>query len=552
MQEAALLSTGCLSSMEQGLVVLFRRSVADLSLARVLFDDDYYRDSYEDVAFAAFDRFAHFMDYGWREGRNPSASFSTLYYRDKHLGGEATNPLLHFVRKGQALGLATLPANDGEYLDLQEDVSRSHFSESDYRRQSHYTGDNALRFYLESGWNTLVAPSFYFEPETYLRAHKYVEKLAVCPLYHFASQQRMTGEARTPVEDILTGAPEGSLMQAIEMAGHDLAHPKLIELEPIPAPVRSVLDSIWCRPSEVGRPISVYRFQDVFVTIEGLVFTQDGKLIDVTRTHHGSAEIREAKRLVGEALEKGPQAVVERGVLAESRGATNYGHFILEMLPRAWLVRRRLNLDWPAIIHASSPEIQSVTRQALGCCGFRADEIIAVGREPVLVRELVVVDGMTSPPSYISAATLDCIDDITSNIAAEKVKKVYAPRAPSLTRDFKDEAAVGATLGQMGFERIPTMGLTFEEQVALFRGAADIVGVTGAALTNILFCRPGTRVTVFSPASASEALFWIIAERLGLVYEEIRCKETGPQLGALPWDRLIDVAPAEVERLLHR
>ena len=113
-----------------------------------------------------------------------------------------------------------------------------------------------------------------------------------------------------------------------------------------------------------------------------------------------------------------------------------------------------------------------------------------------------------------------------------------------------DESSVAAQLAAAGFHRATTGDMPFEAQVALFKGASHVVGIGGAALTNILFARPGTRVTVISPSSASEVLFWTIAELRGLDYEELRCREVGPQQGPLPWDRSIDLQPADLARLL--
>ena len=516
----------------------------------MFFDDDYYCLTYEDVASPAFDRFAHFMRYGWREGRNPSRHFVTLYYRDKHLDGADINPLHHYATKGKALGLSTRPTSEDDYLFVQEKVSASFFPETDYRRRTGYSGDTALRDYLSGGWRHHSRPSYFFDGQEYLKTHRYVEALQVSPLYHFASQQRLMGKAPTIVPDVVLQPTEGTLIRSLDAPNYTMHAPNIKELDSIPASVRSVLQPSWDTREVPGRPVSIYQFRDVYLALEGLVFTEDGRPIDVTRTHHSDMEICEGMMMVAEARSKGSAVTIEKGVLAESRGASNYGHFILEMLPRAWLARSRLNLNWPAIIHAAGTQIQEVSRQALHCAGFLADEVLAVSRDAVFVRDLIFVDGLIGSP-YISTIVLDCLDELTAQVSAAGARKVYVPRAPAFTRDFEDEPAAAAALADLGFERTPTFGMTFEAQVALFRGATEIVGVTGAALTNILFCRPGTRVVVFSPASAAELLFWLIAEKRGLIYEEVRCFEVGPQLGALPWDRLIRVTPDEVQRLIR-
>lgn len=45
-----------------------------------LFDPTYYLITYADIRKAEMDPLMHFVKYGWKEGRNPSASFDTTFY----------------------------------------------------------------------------------------------------------------------------------------------------------------------------------------------------------------------------------------------------------------------------------------------------------------------------------------------------------------------------------------------------------------------------------------------------------------------------------------
>jgi hypothetical protein len=126
-------------------------------------------------------------------------------------------------------------------------------------------------------------------------------------------------------------------------------------------------------------------------------------------------------------------------------------------------------------------------------------------------------------------------------------ESIYATRRPSKTRDFENEQQIKGIFEDDGFSEIVTAELPFLEQVGTFKTAKRVVGPMGAALTNIIFCRPGTEITLFSPASARELFFWHIAEGKKLNYQEVRCEETGPQQGPLPWDRSLSV-PMEVAR----
>jgi glycosyltransferase involved in cell wall biosynthesis len=76
------------------------------------FDRNFYLQIYPDVAAARVDPFEHFMHHGWREGRDPSAHFSTAHYLDSNadVAAAGMNPLEHYVLFGKAEGRAPLPA----------------------------------------------------------------------------------------------------------------------------------------------------------------------------------------------------------------------------------------------------------------------------------------------------------------------------------------------------------------------------------------------------------------------------------------------------------
>lgn len=70
-----------------------------------MFDADYYRTEYPDIA-GVPDPLRHYCENGWREGRNPSDSFNTLFYLEisRDVAAAGMNPLLHYAMAGQAEG----------------------------------------------------------------------------------------------------------------------------------------------------------------------------------------------------------------------------------------------------------------------------------------------------------------------------------------------------------------------------------------------------------------------------------------------------------------
>jgi GT2 family glycosyltransferase/glycosyltransferase involved in cell wall biosynthesis len=78
-----------------------------------LFDAGWYVRKNADVAREGMDPLIHYVDHGWREGRDPGPEFQTSYYLASHsdVSGAGINPLLHYLRHGRAEGRqAVLPA----------------------------------------------------------------------------------------------------------------------------------------------------------------------------------------------------------------------------------------------------------------------------------------------------------------------------------------------------------------------------------------------------------------------------------------------------------
>ncbi|WP_319496812.1 hypothetical protein [uncultured Cohaesibacter sp.] len=70
------------------------------------FDASFYMKYNPDVVGAGVDPLRHYLDIGWKEGRDPSPDFSTLYYLDSYpdIAEAGINPLLHWVTAGQSEG----------------------------------------------------------------------------------------------------------------------------------------------------------------------------------------------------------------------------------------------------------------------------------------------------------------------------------------------------------------------------------------------------------------------------------------------------------------
>ncbi|GJE25851.1 glycosyltransferase [Methylobacterium organophilum] len=152
-------------------------------------DESFYVSQYPDVAASSGQPREHFYRYGWKEGRNPSASFNTLYYARRHLpdGALTENPLLHYRRLGgRNSGLDTRPLDEIAWLALQRAVIAPHFDAVYYGlRYADMIGSmDALDHFLSVGGRKRLNPRPDFDTASYIAHHEHVERSGANPFYH--------------------------------------------------------------------------------------------------------------------------------------------------------------------------------------------------------------------------------------------------------------------------------------------------------------------------------------------------------------------------------
>lgn len=235
----------------------------------------------------------------------------------------------------------------------------------------------------------------------------------------------------------------------------------------------------------------------------------------------------------------------DRGVpvlLCKKRGIGNYGHWMLEMLTKAWLVERHLPDLGVRFLVADVPgHLREIMAFSLGMLGIDLARTLVANDAPRHFAEPVVVDGLTEHGCYMSPLTIDCINALAASnligqVAPPAADRLFVIRRAMGFRRVVDEDALLLQARTRGFAAVEPGALQLLQQIALFKGAMRIVDVIRAAMTNIVFAPPGARVVTPAPAGMPDTFFWFLASLRGLDYTEIRCAPSGPVRGNMPWD----------------
>lgn len=139
-----------------------------------LFDAEYYRTTYPDVAGAGVNPLIHFIAAGAFEGRNPHPLFDTAFYFRKYpdVAAAGANPLGHYLKHGAAERRQPHPLFDPVfYLDRYGDVRQA--------------GINPLLHYCSQGAAEGRQPHPWFQPEYYLSQCPEARASGDNPLVHF-------------------------------------------------------------------------------------------------------------------------------------------------------------------------------------------------------------------------------------------------------------------------------------------------------------------------------------------------------------------------------
>ena len=158
-----------------------------------LFDADYYLATYTDIQPPPQDPIRHYCEFGWHEGRNPSAEFDTqgylAAYRDIRDWG--TNPFWHYVVAGRAEFRHANPERERKRIEAEmETIRASGLFDVDYYLATYpdiQPPMDPLCHYCERGWHEGRNPSAEFDTQGYLAAYRDVKDAGINPLWHYVA-----------------------------------------------------------------------------------------------------------------------------------------------------------------------------------------------------------------------------------------------------------------------------------------------------------------------------------------------------------------------------
>lgn len=267
------------------------------------------------------------------------------------------------------------------------------------------------------------------------------------------------------------------------------------------------------------------------------VFDQSGRAVTGMWRPHGvineKSRIAELGRVTQTTLASA-RRLEGTSLLLNQVGAENFFHFVNEIIPKISLSRAVIPLEEidHFICHGriagfmdvwlSYADIDLTKIVPMETLGFSCDRLIFSNN---------IAPGAVAPKWALDfSRSLIPIDTETPS-----PKRIFVSRRDATKRRMLNHEEIEALLQARGFEHVTMDGRSPEQQASLFHNSDCIVGVHGAALSNIMFCKPRTKVIELIPNNHLAPHFWTTGQQLDLDYHLIPGTETA--LSVPKWRR---------------
>lgn len=261
-----------------------------------------------------------------------------------------------------------------------------------------------------------------------------------------------------------------------------------------------------------------------------LVITQSGRLLSDEMVDFPSKDFgikspyinyRQDARVIL-AYKTKPNIQIKEGILLSCDHDNNYFHWLVECLPKlAFIDALQQFKDAPLLIPSELHEnlLEALRRVNINEHPvIRLESGIAYHVERLIFPSALsrVLDRYKGLPVFDADIVLShrwvsmVAGFLKNNKQPEKKpwRKLYLTRRKGL-RVLGNWEEIEALVSVHGFEIIDLDGASLDFQIELFSQASVVVAPTGAALTNMLLCQPGTKVIIFmSNHEATNYYFW--------------------------------------------
>ena len=203
--------------------------------------------------------------------------------------------------------------------------------------------------------------------------------------------------------------------------------------------------------------------------------------------------------------------------LSTVSGATNYGHFLLDGLGRLAVAEQTgvklRNVDWVLV-----PGFRSATADALqDRLGIPDRKIVRPEAYVAVKADRVLTPSLPGTSRTYRPVVADFLRRAVSPPKGPTGTKLFVTRRGE-RRAIRNREAVEALAVTHGFQVVDPVDVDLPREMAR---ASVVAGPHGAALADLVFCRPGTRVIELIPSDHMYGYWYSLSVAAGLDYRAV-------------------------------
>jgi tetratricopeptide (TPR) repeat protein len=211
------------------------------------------------------------------------------------------------------------------------------------------------------------------------------------------------------------------------------------------------------------------------------------------------------------------------GTVAVLAGLFNdvYFHWMFDILPRWELLHlggiELDNIDWFFI-----SDRLPFQQETIALLGIPVDKIITPEAHPHIQATKLVVPSFPGTVAWMPKWSCDFLRNQFLLPAIDSrsttIERLYISRQDSHSRRIINEDELLDLLNKFGFQSVTLEAMTVAEQARLLANAGIVISAHGSGLTNLVFCRPGTKVIEILAPNYVYHCYWLVSNLADLDY----------------------------------
>lgn len=203
----------------------------------------------------------------------------------------------------------------------------------------------------------------------------------------------------------------------------------------------------------------------------------------------------------------------------------NYFHWFTEALPKLVVVMQS-GINPIVLLPAEyKSEFQLRSLEILGINYQTFSGNVLIGKNIILPDRLAPFTAHYNP---LVMTSLVALLKKPLSLRLNKGERIYVTRRYAEKRKVENESQVIRLMKELNFCILALEDFTLDEQVAIMHHAKILVSIHGAGLTNMIFCKPGTKILELSLQDETmDKCYFNLANAMGLKYFYQFCRSSG-------------------------